>query len=46
MINDGKFRYYRNIYSFIVRIKIAVFIRDVVAIRQNLDIYLKEKTEN
>jgi hypothetical protein len=46
VINNGKFRYYRNIYSFIARIKIAVFTRNVVIIRQNLDMCLKEEAEN
>jgi hypothetical protein len=46
VIDDGKFRYYRNIYWFIARIKIIIFIRDIVIIRQNLDMYFKEEGED
>ncbi|KAA6406491.1 MAG: hypothetical protein FRX48_09762 [Lasallia pustulata] len=46
VIDDGKEQYYRNVHSFIVRIRVAVLTRDTAMMRQNLDLCLKGEAQD
>ena len=46
VVDVGKERYYCNVHSFIAQIRVAVLFRDVLMIRQNLDLCLKGEAQD
>ena len=46
VVDDGKEQYYRNVHSFIARIKVTMLSRDVPTIWQNLDNCLKGEAQD
>ena len=46
VINEGKERYYSNIYSFVARVRVAAATRDATILRQNLDLCLKGEAQD
>ena len=46
VINEGKEWYYRNIHSFVARVRVAAATRDATTLRQNLDLCLKGEAQD